>query len=604
MTSVGHTLVDDNPVIYETSGTVIGGITPTTTTYYVRNVSGNTFQLYTAASPGGSLVPFTSQVTTITVDNPGSGYAGTPNVAITLGGGAGAAAQAIMSGGSVVYIVVTSGGSGFTSNPTVTIDAPGGGGTQATASASIEPTGLHGFFFRKTVNATGVDTVNERINVTSNPFSDNDVVGYSTTGSAIGGISNYTYYRVKNGTSTYFSLASLTSDSIINLSSAGSGTHTFAEMSRVYGSNSEAANRITEYMQIDLLASANIYFRPYYYWNNSGSIPNAHSGLGGAYTTVVPYWTAKPSSSTLWMWGNKDVVGIMIKTATTYRSMFFGHMNKRFWPAIAITSGTLSSGSNTVSVDTTDNFVAGDVYQVVGASGEGREPITLSSIGVGTLTFDSGTVSGTYGAGAYIGKSPSTFFAFEGTTTSHAGNIGTTCTFSATGTADCPASSYTQLYSPIVLNNNLQPEGRSGRYLLIPMQMIATTYAADGMCAYLDEYLYWAANTSSFATEDILGVNQVESGTQAQYSEGASTPYGTLRDDTKSWTPGDYSGKVVIVTGGTGAGQVRKVETNVATALVVSPGWVTKPDNTSAYVICDEVYRSTIYTHFWIREGV
>jgi hypothetical protein len=63
-------------------------------------------------------------VDAITVVDGGVGYASTPTVTLTGGGGSGATATATVADGVVTAISVTAGGSGYTSAPTVTIGAP------------------------------------------------------------------------------------------------------------------------------------------------------------------------------------------------------------------------------------------------------------------------------------------------------------------------------------------------------------------------------------------------------------------------------------------------------------------------------------------------
>jgi hypothetical protein len=79
-------------------------------------------------------------VKSIIITAQGTGYTTAPSVTITGGGGSGAAATAIISGGKVTGITITSKGtlavgSYYTSVPTVTIS--GGGGTGAVATATI-----------------------------------------------------------------------------------------------------------------------------------------------------------------------------------------------------------------------------------------------------------------------------------------------------------------------------------------------------------------------------------------------------------------------------------------------------------------------------------
>jgi autotransporter-associated beta strand protein len=73
----------------------------------------------------------------------GSGYVGEPIVQITGGGGTGATARAVLTGGTVTGFVITNPGSGYTSAPTVNL--LGGGGTGASAgTATISPVNASG----------------------------------------------------------------------------------------------------------------------------------------------------------------------------------------------------------------------------------------------------------------------------------------------------------------------------------------------------------------------------------------------------------------------------------------------------------------------------
>jgi phage tail sheath protein FI len=87
------------------------------------------------AAPG-----FTSQsagqgVDRITITNGGSGYTSAPTVALTGGGGTGAAATATVTGGVVTGITITNPGSGYTTAPTIAFT--GGAGTGAAATAEV-----------------------------------------------------------------------------------------------------------------------------------------------------------------------------------------------------------------------------------------------------------------------------------------------------------------------------------------------------------------------------------------------------------------------------------------------------------------------------------
>ena len=74
-------------------------------------------------------------VNEIVLSSFGSGYATVPTVAITGGGGTGAAGTAVVAAGAVVAIHITNPGTGYTSAPVVALT--GGGGSGATAVARI-----------------------------------------------------------------------------------------------------------------------------------------------------------------------------------------------------------------------------------------------------------------------------------------------------------------------------------------------------------------------------------------------------------------------------------------------------------------------------------
>ena len=72
----------------------------------------------------------------ISLTSGGSGYTTAPTVALTGGGGTGAAATATVSGGVVTGFTITNPGSGYTSAPTVGLT--GGAGTGAAATAVVD----------------------------------------------------------------------------------------------------------------------------------------------------------------------------------------------------------------------------------------------------------------------------------------------------------------------------------------------------------------------------------------------------------------------------------------------------------------------------------
>ena len=87
------------------------------------------------ASPLLTAVLSTGVIDFVAILNGGTGYTTIPAIGFTGGGGSGAAAVATVSGGAVTSIVLTSGGNGYTGTPTVTFT--GGGGASAVGAAHL-----------------------------------------------------------------------------------------------------------------------------------------------------------------------------------------------------------------------------------------------------------------------------------------------------------------------------------------------------------------------------------------------------------------------------------------------------------------------------------
>jgi hypothetical protein len=111
----------------------------------------------------------------------------------------------------------------------------------------------------------------------------------------------------------------------------------------------------------------------------------------------------------------------------------------------------------------------------------------------------------------------------------------------------------------------------------------------------MDEY-FFLINATGAITEDTFGVNPNDltgAGVYLATSSGGNDST-HFNDTGKAWSVNAFSGKVLIITGGTGAGQMRKISTNSATQIVPVTAFTTVPDGTSTYAVCDEGYRAFI----------
>ena len=76
--------------------------------------------------------------------------------------------------------------------------------------------------------------------------------------------------------------------------------------------------------------------------------------------------------------------------------------------------------------------------------------------------------------------------------------------------------------------------------------------------------------------------------TREDYGTAEAGTATTIQDTDKAWTPDDYIGYYVYLSGGTGAGQVRAITDNDADTLTVAT-WGTTPDSTTTYEIWENV---------------
>ena len=101
-----------------------------------------------------------------------------------------------------------------------------------------------------------------------------------------------------------------------------------------------------------------------------------------------------------------------------------------------------------------------------------------------------------------------------------------------------------------------------------------------------------AAITSNTATTLTFSTVSVAPDATSQYEilgydVGIATgaTYNTISDSTNSWTTNQYANFGVRILYGTGAGQMRQIQSNTATALTLYVGWNIMPDTTSVYSI-------------------
>lgn len=417
----------------------------------------------------------------------------------------------------------------------------------------------------------GVDITLEKITYTAHGLVTGDKILYRGTDTAIGGLSLNTFYFVISATANDFQLAATQGGAAINFTSTGTGVHTFGEGQRVYKSNGESADRVYEYIQIYWSSANTISFKPYYAWNATTHVGSA----GNSTATII---TTAETGNYLWIYGDKNLIFILCKVSAAYTSVGFGHIPKRFWSTLTTLTGPAVAGSAVVmNVAYTTDFIVGQYYQILGIAAEGRDRVQVTAKTSTTLTI--ATLPRNYASGSYIGQCPSTFGVLG-----NSYSVYMTCSASVDGLSDTAVTG--AITGPLITDAAVDPDTRGeNRYVMTPFVWGEASVAAF---AYNDKYFY-DIPASGLVAEDTVGVGEIDTGTSTS-DPNTST---TLKNNTKAWGTDVHAAKVVIITFGVGAGQIKKILSNTGTilTLVADDPWVTTPDNTSQYAICTEGYR-------------
>jgi len=283
------------------------------------------------------------------------------------------------------------------------------------------------------------------------------------------------------------------------------------------------------------------------------------------------------SAYNMWIYGDKDGFAAITKKSTTYMSVEIDYMDTLYNAVGTLQSGVSSGSSVVLQLDTGEaaNFITQtgiNEYQIAGSgSGEGRERPSVTAVDTGTDQITVDSLARSYSSGSRIGRVPFPWAIVEKSNTF----VGGILINDHTGTSDESSTIY--LADPFTYGN-FDPNVITGSYdFWYP-------YFGEGAGVYgfASKHKRCYITTSN---EHTLSITEEDSGT----STGSNTTT-TLNDTGQSWTTNEWDGYCLIITDGTGAGQMREITSNTATALTVAT-WDTTPDATSDYVICKKGYR-------------
>jgi len=434
-----------------------------------------------------------------------------------------------------------------------------------------------------TVAYTAVSVANDTFTAVGHTFVDGQPVRLTCTGTAPGGLTkDTTLYYVRNISGNDFKLSTTYNGAAVNITSQGTGNHTICEAYRVYSSNGESGVEITQYIRIFMyLTTTSIQGRATYAWDLT-----AHAPLGEASSSYPMILTTNETGFTFWIYGDKDTVWFAAKISTTFTRGYFG-FGIPFLPLrTALTAGASTGDNAILTVTDTSEFEINSLYQIVGASAEGRDQVTVTSITDSTHMVVA-NLPRDYASGAYIGDVPCLFGHSRAST--YWAYFYYTCPARIAGLAE--GSSYSSATINALFDaTSIDPDDRTGKYTLIPLTFnkeAVNVNSAFGTGGRFSERVLQMHNTG-VTSEDTFGVLTRDSGTSSGSNDAT-----TLNDTTKSWGTNAFADKVLIITFGIGIGQLKKITSNTSTALTLAAGYTFSivPNATSQYIICEKGYR-------------
>lgn len=349
------------------------------------------------------------------------------------------------------------------------------------------------------------------------------------------------------------------------------------DQSTVWRSNGESGEEPYGYVA---LRASNYYtfgVSAYQYWN-AGS----HTGTRKAYEAYSSDIDGWDASYDVMIAGDKDIVYIHSKMAHTPSSsrlgMVFGHLPKRCFPGLIKTTDAIEDGDN-VNIPVTDSSKvpgAGGYVQIVGLS-EGCDRLRIVSVPDATHIIVA-NLPRDYASGATIGQPASVFFLSQYVT-----NWGDQYLRQTSYPTDAGlVVGTTSTYASFLNISGVSPF--TGRGAMSPIFFMVNGHPVLG---YIDQGVFFFSGPGHY---DIIGMNDDDSLVAANILATSAT--GTsITDNTKDWEPDEFIGKYVVIVGGIGIGQIRKITNNDETTITIGYPWYINPDGTTTFRVYDTAYR-------------
>lgn len=335
------------------------------------------------------------------------------------------------------------------------------------------------------------------------------------------------------------------------------------------GENNEEAN-FPAYVRM-FQGTNVIYMYGYTDWDNI-----AHDAGNGIYFGQGNNHIDADDNDNFYIWCsvNKDCISI-VSTESGNDICFFTRYTPFYEPCYGRLAAAANAGSTvtvTLSAGDTDGFIVGQQYKIFNISHRERPTVTQIIPSANKIVVDSLTYN--YVAGDVIAFKP-----FRWATFSMEFQDCFLFRWELDGTGDDTADN---TYGNTITYQAVDPDSSTDRYGLFPIYFYDDE--TTGVAGMPVNTCTWRRTSMGSTNEHTISVGELS------FGEGTVTSGGWagFEDSSQSWEEDVFADKALIITGGTGNGQFRKVIGNTSTIINITENFVTKPDVTSTYVICEE----------------
>jgi len=353
---------------------------------------------------------------------------------------------------------------------------------------------------------------------------------------------------------------------------------------RVYKSNGEDDDFLTGYILIDgNLSDAYMYFYAYNFWDIS-----THTGTGKAYIETLYEIITNHKYCFV---GDKDHVFSCDYTSITGQVLFGFVPNLYFNPKATLTAISTAGTPKTLTVDDSTAFLTAKYYTLFDPSNGNIEKVYITSLPA-TTQITIASLTKTFSVGSVIAFAPLNLFGIGGSYNGM-GLVGTQICHNDTATAS--EYMYVAEIEPSSMQDTVY-QALSAYNVSVSFRFDCVSWAQGDYLSLSDAVFFGNFRRNSTpnlikitnsATQEYLYVIPLDN---RELGVVTSSGTGTITSNYKNWPVNQWAGKTICIIAGTGAGQVRTINSNTSDTLTLNAPFLIQPMSTTVYEIVEAAY--------------